>query len=322
MKDAFRRRPFFKEEKKMNLTGKDLFDVDDFEAGDFYQIFETAQKFKSYGPSKKWSSLRGKTICTLFFESSTRTRISFEIASKRLSADVVNFTASTSSLNKGESFKDTVKTLDAMGIDLYVIRHAEPGSPIMLKKYTDAYVINAGDGIRAHPTQAILDAYTMWEKFGRIEGLKVVIIGDILHSRVARSNAKLLKMLGANVIFAGPKTLMAVGVENYGITVSTDVKRSVEEADIVMGLRMQLERQSNGFFSSLDEYNEFYGITPELMDIAKKDAIFMHPGPMNQGVEVVNEVADSKYSHVEEQVTNGVFTRMALLHHILGGVFE
>uniref|UniRef100_A0A7V3RFL0 Aspartate carbamoyltransferase n=1 Tax=Mesoaciditoga lauensis TaxID=1495039 RepID=A0A7V3RFL0_9BACT len=306
----------------MNLLGKDLFDVDSFEVEDFETIFETAKKFKSAGFTKKWSALKGKTVCTLFFESSTRTRISFEIAAKRLGADIVNFTASTSSLNKGESFKDTVKTLDAMGIDLYVIRHSEPGSPMMLKKYTDAIVINAGDGIRAHPTQAILDAFTMWEKFGKIKGLKVVIVGDILHSRVAKSNAKLLNMMGAEVIFAGPNTLIPAQAERYGIKVSYDVKKAVKNADIVMGLRMQLERQSNGFFSSLDEYNEFYGITPKLMELAKRDSIFMHPGPMNRGVEVIEAVSDSESSKVEEQVTNGVFTRMAILYHMLGGLSE
>jgi len=306
----------------MSILGKDLFDVDILTCDDVLSIFEMAKKFKENGFTKKWSSLKGKTICTLFFESSTRTRISFEIAAKRLGADVVNFTASTSSLNKGESFKDTVKTLDAMGIDLYVVRHSEPGSPMMLKKYTKSLVINAGDGIRAHPTQAILDAYTMWEKFGKVEGLKVTIVGDILHSRVARSNAKLLKKLGAVVTFAGPATLMPPNVENYGVEVSFDVKKAVSNSDVVMGLRMQLERQNMSFFSSLDEYNEFYGITPEIMELAKKTSIFMHPGPMNRGVEVVESVSDSDSSVVEEQVTNGVFVRMALLNQMLGGGVE
>ncbi len=306
----------------MSILGKDLFDVDTLTQDDVVSIFEMAKKFKENGFTKKWSSLKGKTICTLFFESSTRTRISFEIAAKRLGSDVVNFTASTSSLNKGESFKDTVKTLDAMGIDLYVVRHSEPGSPMMLKKYTKSLVINAGDGIRAHPTQAILDAYTMWEKFGKVEGLKVTIVGDILHSRVARSNAKLLKKLGADVTLAGPATLMPSNVENYGVKVSCDVKRAVSNSDIVMGLRMQLERQNMSFFSSLDEYNEFYGITPEIMEFAKPNSIFMHPGPMNRGVEVVESISDSDASVVEEQVTNGVFVRMALLNQMLGGGVE
>ncbi len=305
----------------MSLAGKDVFDVDVLEKEDVLQIFQTAKEFKEVlkRPIKKVPALRGKTVCTLFFEPSTRTRMSFEIAAKRLNADVVNFSASTSSLKKGESFKDTVKTLDAMGIDLYVIRHAEPGAPMMLKRYTNAIVINAGDGVRAHPTQAILDAYTMWEKFGDLEGLNVVVIGDILHSRVARSNAKLLIKMGANVTLCGPKTMMPAHAEMYGAEVSHSPKEAVKGADVVMGLRMQLERQSGGFFSTLDEYNEFYGITQELLSTASKDAIFMHPGPMNRGVEVVQAVADSSISKVEEQVTNGVATRMALLYLTLGG---
>ncbi|BBJ27331.1 aspartate carbamoyltransferase catalytic subunit [Athalassotoga saccharophila] len=300
----------------MSIRGKDLFDVDDLEISDVKEIFERAQFFKKHG-FQKLTSLKGKSICTLFFESSTRTRISFELAAKRLGADVVNFTASTSSLNKGESFKDTVKTLDAMGIDLYVIRHSEPGSPMMMKKYTNSPVINAGDGIHAHPTQALLDAYTIWEKFGDFK-IKIAIIGDILHSRVARSNAKLLKMLGADVTLVGPESFIPEYFENYGVRISHDVEKSISESDAVMGLRVQLERQSGGFFSTLDEYNEFYGINSKRMEIA--NPIFMHPGPMNRGVEVMEEVSDSDSSVVEEQVTNGVFVRMALLDLILGGV--
>ncbi len=305
----------------MSIAGKDIFDIDVLSREEILQIFQTAKEFKEVlkRPIKKVPALRGKTVCTLFFEPSTRTRMSFEIAAKRLNADVVNFSASTSSLKKGESFKDTVKTLDAMGVDLYVIRHREPGSPMMLKRYTNAVVINAGDGIRAHPTQAILDGYTMWENFGELEGLNVVIVGDILHSRVARSNAKLLKKMGANLTFCGPKSMMPLGVENYGLEVSHNAQEAVKGADVVMGLRMQLERQTGGFFSSLDEYNEFYGITPDIMKLARNSAIFMHPGPMNRGVEVVSKVADSKNSKVEEQVTNGVATRMALLYLTLGG---
>ncbi len=308
----------------MSLAGKDIFDVDVMTPEDVTTLFETAREFKDVlnRPIKKVPALRGKTVCTLFFESSTRTRISFELAAKRLNADTVNFTASTSSLNKGESFKDTVYTLDAMGIDLYVIRHAEPGSPMMLKKYTNATVINAGDGFRAHPTQAILDGYTMWEKFGTLDGLKVVIAGDILHSRVARSNAKLLKMMGAEVIFCGPRSFMPMDSENYGVEVSNDIRKAAEGADAIMGLRVQLERQSGGFFSSLEEYNEFYGITPKVMELAKPSAIFMHPGPMNRGVEVVPEIADAGSSTVREQVTNGVATRMALLYLTLGGSLD
>lgn len=305
----------------MSIAGKDIFDVDVLSKEEVLQIFQMAKEFKEVlkRPIKKVPALRGKTVCTLFFEPSTRTRMSFEIAAKRLNADVVNFSSSTSSLKKGESFKDTIKTLDAMGVDLYVIRHREPGSPMMLKRYTDAIVVNAGDGIRAHPTQAILDGYTMWEKFGELEGLNVAIIGDILHSRVARSNAKLLNKMGANVTFCGPKSMIPLRAENYGLKVSYNVREAVKDADIVMGLRMQLERQTGGFFSSLDEYNEFYGITPDVMKLAKDSAIFMHPGPINRGVEVISKVADSKKSKVKEQVTNGVATRMALLYLTLGG---
>lgn len=304
----------------MSILGRDLFDVDDFKIEDVEEIFQKAHFFKQHG-FQKWSSLKGKNICTLFFESSTRTRISFELAAKRLGADVINFTASTSSLNKGESFKDTVKTLDAMGIDLYIIRHSEPGSPLMLKRYTKALVINAGDGIHAHPTQALLDAYTLWEKFGTFN-LKIVVIGDILHSRVARSNAKLLTMLGADVTFAGPASLLPSYFENYGVKISHNVDEAISKADAVMGLRIQLERQRKGFFSTLDEYNEFYGIHASKMKIAKDTAIFMHPGPMNRGVEVEESVSDSDSSVVEEQVTNGVFIRMALLDLMLGGVMN
>lgn len=264
-------------------------------------------------------ALRGVTVCTAFFENSTRTKISFDLAAKRLGADTVAFSASSSSLSKGESLKDTILTLDAMGIDLYVVRHREPGTPQFVKKYTKAIVINAGDGFHAHPTQALLDNYTIWEKKGRIEGLKISIVGDIQHSRVVRSNIKLMKMLGADVTVCGPRTLMPLDIEKSGVRVTYRLEEALEDADVVMGLRMQLERQTSGLFPTLEEYHKLYGITKDKLSKAKPDVIFMHPGPMNRGVEVDDYVADFEGSVVQEQVTNGEAIRMALLYSVLGG---
>ncbi len=306
----------------MMFKGRDVIDVDCFNKEELLRIFQTAESFKEIlsRPIKKVPALRGKRVCNLFFEPSTRTRISFEIAEKTLSADVTNFTASTSSLKKGESFKDTILTLSAMGIDLYVIRHSEPGAPVMLKRYTNAVVINAGDGIHAHPTQAILDGYTVWEKKKDFTNVKIAIIGDIYHSRVARSDMKMFRILGSEISICAPYTLLPKDVENYGVTVAKKPEEAIENADVVMGLRMQLERQSSGLFPSLREYNEMFGITPERMKHAKPDAILMHPGPINRGVELDSYTADATYSVIPEQVTNGVVTRMALLYLLLGGV--
>jgi len=304
------------------FKGKDVIDVDCFNREEMLHIFQTAKNFKEIltRPIKKVPALRGKRICNLFFEPSTRTRISFEIAEKTLSADVTNFSASTSSLKKGESFKDTILTLSAMGIDMYVIRHSEPGAPLMLKRYTNAMVINAGDGIHAHPTQAILDGYTIWEKKKNFESIKIAIIGDISHSRVARSDIKMFRLLGAKVVICAPYTLLPMAIDNYDVIMSRKPEEAIENADVVMGLRMQLERQTSGLFPSLREYNEIFGITQARMKLAKPDAILMHPGPINRGVELDSSIADAAYSVIPEQVTNGVATRMALLYLLFGGV--
>lgn len=305
----------------MNMVGRDVYDVDVFTVREIYQLFELARHFKDIlsRQVKKVPALRGVTVCTAFFENSTRTKISFDLAAKRLGADTVAFSASSSSLSKGESLKDTILTLDAMGIDLYVVRHREPGTPQFVKKYTKAIVINAGDGFHAHPTQALLDNYTIWEKKGRIEGLKISIVGDIQHSRVVRSNIKLMKMLGADVTVCGPRTLMPLDIEKSGVRVTYRLEEALEDADVVMGLRMQLERQTSGLFPTLEEYHKLYGITKDKLSKAKPDVIFMHPGPMNRGVEVDDYVADFEGSVVQEQVTNGEAIRMALLYSVLGG---
>ncbi|OAA31832.1 aspartate carbamoyltransferase [Kosmotoga arenicorallina S304] len=305
----------------MSMVGRDIYDVDVFSVEEVYRLFELTKHFKGILDRrvKKVPALRGVTVCTAFFENSTRTKISFDLAAKRLGADTVAFSASSSSLKKGESLKDTILTLDAMGIDLYVVRHSEPGTPQFIKKYTRAIVINAGDGFHAHPTQALLDNYTIWEKKGKIEGLRISIIGDIQHSRVVRSNIKLMKMLGAKVTVCGPKTLMPLDIEKSGVRVSYDINEGIDGADVVMGLRMQLERQTSGLFPTLEEYHKLYGITKERLTLAKPDVIFMHPGPMNRGVEVDDHVADFERSVVQEQVTNGEAARMALLYLVLGG---
>jgi len=237
----------------MSMVGRDVYDVDVFNVEEVYQLFELTKHFKGIlsRKVKKVPALRGVTVCTAFFENSTRTKISFDLAAKRLGADTVAFSASSSSLKKGESLKDTILTLDAMGIDLYVVRHSEPGTPKFIKKYTKATVINAGDGFHAHPTQALLDNYTIWEKKGKIDGLKISIVGDIQHSRVVRSNIKLMKMLGAEVTVCGPKTLMPLEIEKSGVKVSYDINEAIDGADVVMGLRMQLERHVADFERSV-----------------------------------------------------------------------
>jgi aspartate carbamoyltransferase catalytic subunit len=269
---------------------------------------------------KKIPTLRGKTVCTLFIENSTRTRMSFELAANRLSADVVSFQESTSALSKGESLQDTVCTLNAMGIDLYVIRHSSPGSPQLVNKYSGKPVINGGDGRHAHPTQALLDIFSIWERLHSINDLKITIVGDILNSRVVRSNLIGMKKLGATVTVCGPKTLMPGHMEEvYGCKVEYDLKTALKDADCVMGLRMQLERQTEGLFPSLEEYTKHYVLSKDTIKWAKKDALIMHPGPMNRGIEILPEIADSKQSIILEQVANGVAVRMALLFLILGG---
>jgi aspartate carbamoyltransferase catalytic subunit len=246
--------------------------------------------------------------------------MSFELAASRLSADVVSFQESTSALSKGESLQDTVYTLNAMGIDLYAIRHSSPGSPQLVHKYSGKPVINGGDGRHAHPTQALLDIFSIWEKIGSLKGLKITIVGDILNSRVVRSNLIGMKKLGATVTVCGPRTLMPGQMEEvYGCKVQYDLKTALKDADCVMGLRMQLERQTEGLFPSLEEYTKHYVLSKDTIKWAKKDALIMHPGPMNRGVEILPEIADSTQSIIIEQVANGVAVRMALLFLILGG---
>lgn len=304
------------------FVGRNLFDLDDYSAEEIMYILEAARGMKEINlrQYKKIPTLRGKTICTLFVENSTRTRMSFELAASRLSADVVSFQATVSSLQKGESLQDTVYTLDAMGIDLYCIRHSSPGSPQLVHKYSGKPVINGGDGRHAHPTQALLDIFSIWEKLGSLEGLKITIVGDILNSRVVRSNLIGMKKLGADVTVCGPRTLMPGGMEDiYGCRVEYNLPEALRDADVVMGLRMQLERMTEGLFPSLEEYSKHYVFSKDTIKFAKKDALIMHPGPMNRGVEILPEIADSDHSIIVEQVANGVAVRMALMFLILGG---
>jgi len=304
------------------FLGRSVFDLDDYSATEIMYILEAAKGMKEINlrEYKKIPTLRGKTICTLFIENSTRTRMSFELAASRLSADVVSFQASISALSKGESLQDTVYTLDAMGIDLYCIRHSSPGSPQLVHKYSGKPVINGGDGRHAHPTQALLDIFSIWEKLGDIRGLKITIVGDILNSRVVRSNLIGMRKLGAEVTVCGPRTLMPSYMEEvYGCIVQYDLQTALQDADVVMGLRMQLERQTEGLFPSLEEYTKHYVLSKHTIRYAKKDALIMHPGPMNRGIEILPEIADSQQSIIVEQVANGVAVRMALMFLILGG---
>jgi aspartate carbamoyltransferase catalytic subunit len=271
---------------------------------------------------KKLPTLRGRTVVNLFYEDSTRTRISFEAAAKRLSADVINFSAKGSSVSKGESLKDTALTLQAMGADAVVIRHPASGAPHRLASWVDGSVINAGDGTHEHPTQALLDAYTMRSRLGRIDGLKVAIVGDVLHSRVARSNVLLLSTLGAEVTLVGPPTLIPIGVAaalEPATKVSYDLDSVLPDADVVMMLRVQTERMQDSFFPSAREYSRRYGLDAPRMRKLPEHAIVMHPGPMNRGMEIAPEVADSTRSTIVEQVANGVSARMAVLYLLLGG---
>jgi aspartate carbamoyltransferase catalytic subunit len=308
--------------ESFNLLGRSMFDLDDYSTEEISAILDAAVVMKEINARdyKKLPTLKGKTVCILFVENSTRTKISFELAAARLSADIVNFEATTSALQKGESLQDTVETLQAMGIDLYVLRHSSPGSPQLVHKYSSKPVLNGGDGRHAHPTQALLDMYSIREKLGSLSGLKVVIVGDITNSRVVRSNLIGMKKMGANVTICGPRTLVPGYMpEIYGCKVEYDLKTALSDADVVMGLRMQFERQAEGLFPSLEEYSKHYSISKETMKWAKKDALVMHPGPMNRGIEILSEIAQSPQSIIIEQVTNGVAVRMALLFLILGG---
>jgi aspartate carbamoyltransferase catalytic subunit len=304
-------------------TRKDLLGIAELSPAEIELLLVTAKSFAEVGerPIKKVPALRGKTVVNLFFESSTRTRSSFEIAEKRLSADSLNFSASGSALTKGESLVDTAMNLQAMAPDLIVIRHAYPGAPHLLAKRLKAGVINAGDGAHEHPTQALLDAYTIREHKGRLAGLKVAIVGDIEHSRVVRSNIHLLTKMGAKVTVAGPRTLMPVDIEKMGVTAAYTLDEALRGADVVMMLRVQLERQGRMSFPSAKEYFNLFGLTTERLKAAKEDVILMHPGPMNRGTEIASEVADGPYSVILEQVTHGVSVRMAVLY-LLSGIHE
>jgi aspartate carbamoyltransferase catalytic subunit len=302
---------------------KHLLSTGDLSREDALRILDTADELLAVAqrPIKKLPTLRGRTVVNLFFEDSTRTRISFEAAAKRLSADVINFSAKGSSVSKGESLKDTALTLQAMGADAVVIRHHASGAPYRLAhlQWTNGAVINAGDGMHEHPTQALLDAFTMRRHLGDLAGKNITIVGDVLHSRVARSNALLLDTLGANVTLVAPPTLLPVGVEQWPVTTSYDLDTAVEKSDAVMMLRVQRERMNASYFPSAREYSRRYGLDQARMNRMPDDAIVMHPGPMNRGMEITADVADSGRSVIVEQVTNGVAVRMAVLYLLLAG---
>lgn len=298
----------------------DLLDLEELSKEEIELILTTAKSFKEVSTRevKKVPALRGKTVVMLFFEPSTRTRTSFELAAKRLSADTLNISSQGSSLTKGESILDTAKNIEAMNVDLIVVRHASAGVPKILADALGPSVINAGDGCRAHPTQALLDLFTMKEKLGAIEGLNVGIVGDILHSRVARSNIWGLTKLGAKVTLCGPSTLMPIGIEALGVRVTYDLDEVLKKCDVLIVLRLQKERQQEKFLPSIREYAKMFGINQEKLQGASKDILIMHPGPTNRGVELSAEVADGPHSVILEQVTNGVAIRMAVLYLLLG----
>lgn len=297
------------------MLGKDLLGLCDASAEDIMLILDTAVNMKKLLTQnlKKLPHLQGRTVTTLFYENSTRTRVSFELAAKYLGAGTVNVSASSSSVQKGETLIDTGKTLDAMKNDVIVIRHPMGGAPHLLAKNVRASVINAGDGMNEHPTQALLDLFTMREKFGSVKGLKVAILGDIKHSRVAKSDLFGLTKLGAEVRMFAPETLIPKGIDRLGAKLCASREEAVEGADVVMGLRIQLERQEAGNFPSLNEYAEFYGVNEKVLSLASPDAIVMHPGPVNRGVELTSDVIDDDRSRIEDQVLSGVAVRMALL---------
>jgi aspartate carbamoyltransferase catalytic subunit len=298
-----------------------LLSAADLTRDDALVLLDTAEELARVAdrPIKKLPTLRGRTVVNLFFEDSTRTRTSFEVAAKRLSADVINFSAKGSSVSKGESLKDTALTLEAMGADGVVVRHSASGAPHRLANWIRGSVINAGDGTHEHPTQALLDAYTMRARLGRLDGLHVAIVGDVLHSRVARSNVLLLDTLGAQTTLVAPPTLFPLGVESWPATVSYDLDSVLPKCDVVMMLRVQRERMSAAYFPSAREYSRRYGLDAARMAALPDDAIVMHPGPMNRGVEIAAEVADSVRSTIVEQVANGIAVRMAVLYLLLGG---
>ncbi len=300
---------------------KHILGLEQMSVADIEHIIATARSFKevSVRPIKKVPTLRGKTVVHLFFEPSTRTRVSFEIAGKRMSADTFNVSASTSSTTKGETLIDTARNIEAMHPDVIVLRHSCSGAPALLARYVNASVVNAGDGTHEHPSQGLLDIMTIMERKGKLNGLKIAIIGDIAHSRVAGSNMIGFKKLGAEVFLAGPKTFMPCAVEQFGVTVCDRVEDAIADADVVMALRIQHERQNDSLIPSLREYAMYYGLSDRRLRLAKDDALVMHPGPINRGVEMNPDVADGKRSVILDQVTNGVAVRMALLYLVLGG---
>jgi aspartate carbamoyltransferase catalytic subunit len=300
---------------------KHLISAADLTREDAVLVLDTAEELGRIAdrPIKKLPTLRGRTVVNLFFEDSTRTRTSFEVAAKRLSADVINFSAKGSSVSKGESLKDTALTLEAMGADGVVVRHSASGAPHRLTGWVSGSVVNAGDGTHEHPTQALLDAFTMRRRLGRLDGLAVAIVGDVLHSRVARSNVLLLHTLGASVTLVAPPTLLPVGVDSWPCATSYDLDEVVPKSDVVMMLRVQRERMHKSFFPTAREYSRRYGLDAQRMSALPEHAIVMHPGPMNRGVEIAADVADSVRSTIVEQVANGVSVRMAVLYLLLGG---
>jgi aspartate carbamoyltransferase catalytic subunit len=300
---------------------KDLLGIADLSSDEINLILDTSEAMREIGqrPIKKVPTLRGKTVVNLFFEPSTRTRTSFEIAEKRLSADTLNIAVATSSVLKGETLADTAMNIEAMAPDIIVLRHTSSGACHLLARICKSRIINAGDGMHEHPTQALLDAFTIREHKKRIEGLKVAVVGDLLHSRVLRSNVLLLTKLGADVWLSGPPTMIPTGIQRLGVRVSTSVDEAVEGADVIMMLRIQQERMQGAFFPSIREYFTVFGMTVERVKRARPDVIIMHPGPMNRGVEIASDVADGPYSVILEQVANGVAVRMAVLYLLAGG---
>ncbi len=304
----------------MALSVKHLLGIKDLKASDIDLILHTAENFKDVlqRPIKKVPSLRDTTIVNLFFENSTRTRISFELAEKRLSADTINFSASGSSVSKGETLIDTAKNILSMKVDMVVMRHSATGAPHFLSEHINAAIVNAGDGINEHPTQALLDAFSIREKLGSLKDKKVALIGDIMHSRVAMSNMYLLTKMGAEVVVCGPPTLIPKHVETLGVNVSYNLKETLEWCDVANVLRIQLERQNKPLFSTLREYSIYYGVNKKLLDSLKKEIVVMHPGPINRGVELSSDAADSQQSIILDQVENGVAIRMAVLYLLSG----
>jgi len=305
----------------LRLAHKDILGLEEMTAGEILLILDTADSMKEIltRTIKKVPTLRGRSLCTLFYEASTRTRTSFELAAKYMSADTVSVATSTSSVQKGETLKDTAMNIEAMGVDVVVMRHPVSGSCHFLSRLLKASVINAGDGMHEHPTQGLLDLFTVREKKGQIQDLEVAIVGDIYHSRVARSNIWGLTKLGAKVRVCGPQTLMPPDIEKLGVKAYTDLDRALDGVDVVNVLRLQRERQERGLFPSVREYAMLFGVTPQRLRVARKDVLLMHPGPMNRGVEISSDAADAGNSAILEQVTNGVAVRMAILYLLLGG---